>query len=77
VRLAGVSPDEVTDIVISHAQWDHLGGIDLFPKAAVWIQKEAQERMLEMAGSIDRVIPGHDALQFKKFPTEGRIARIK
>ena len=38
---------------------------------------QAQERMLEMAGSIDRVVPGHDALQFKKFPTEGRIARIE
>ena len=182
LRLARVSPEQVTDIIISHAHWDHLGGIDLFPKAAVWIQKEefayytgpawqpggdhggidpedvqelvklntegrlrlvdgddvelfpgiraytggrhtfasqyirvagspvfvlasdnvylyrnlterkpsatfteadypanlrAQERMLEMAGSIDRVIPGHDALQFKKFPTEGRIARIE
>src|SRR5881394_671890 len=40
VGLAGVKPEEVTDIVISHAHWDHMGGIDLFPKAAVWIQKE-------------------------------------
>src|SRR5476649_1943109 len=40
VLLAGVMPDEVTDIVISHAHWDHMGGIDLFPKAAVWIQKQ-------------------------------------
>ena len=40
VRLAGVRPDEVTDVVISHAHWDHMGGIDLFPKATVWIQKE-------------------------------------
>ena len=36
-----------------------------------------QARMIELAGSADRVIPGHDALQFQKFPTEGRIARIK
>ena len=40
VRLAGVKPEEVTDVVISHAHWDHMGGIDLFPKATVWIQKE-------------------------------------
>src|SRR5712671_3114175 len=33
VKLAGVQPEEVTDIVISHAHWDHMGGIDLFPKA--------------------------------------------
>jgi hypothetical protein len=37
----------------------------------------AQSRMIELAGSADRVVPGHDALQFQKFPTEGRIARIK
>ena len=40
VKLAGVKPEEVTDVVISHAHWDHMGGIDLFPKAVVWIQKE-------------------------------------
>jgi glyoxylase-like metal-dependent hydrolase (beta-lactamase superfamily II) len=182
VKTAGVQPEAVTDIIISHAHWDHMGGIDLFPKATVWIQKEeyryytmeawqpggkhggidpedvkellqlntegrvrlvegdnveifpgirvytgarhtfasqylrvdgnppfvlasdncyfylnlsshlasstfsdadhaaniaAQSRMIELAGSPDRVVPGHDALQFKKFPTEGRVAKIK
>jgi glyoxylase-like metal-dependent hydrolase (beta-lactamase superfamily II) len=37
----------------------------------------AQSRMIELAGSPDRVVPGHDSLQFQKFPTEGRIAKIK
>jgi glyoxylase-like metal-dependent hydrolase (beta-lactamase superfamily II) len=36
-----------------------------------------QERMIQLAGSPDRVVPGHDALQFQTFPTRGRIARIK
>ena len=40
VRLAGVAPEDVTDVVISHAHWDHMGGVDLFPKATVWIQKQ-------------------------------------
>jgi glyoxylase-like metal-dependent hydrolase (beta-lactamase superfamily II) len=182
VKTAGVQPDEVTDIVISHAHWDHMGGLDLFPKAQVWIQKEEyryytmdawqpggdhggidpedvkelvrlntegrvhlvegdsveifpgiraytgsrhtyasqylrvdgnppyvlasdnvyfylnlsahlasatfsdtdhaaniaqQERMIQLAGSPDRVIPGHDMLQFQKFPTVGRVAKIR
>ena len=182
VRLAGVKPEDVTDVVISHAHWDHMGGIDLFPKANVWIQKEEfryyageawqpggdhggidpddvqqlvrlntegrlrmvngddieifpgiraytgarhtfasqylriegnppfvlasdsvylyrnllehkpsatfseadypaniknQERMIQLAGSPDRVVPGHDALQFVKFPTHGRVAQLK
>jgi hypothetical protein len=34
-------------------------------------------RMIELAGSPERVIPGHDPLQFQRFPTQGRIARIK
>jgi glyoxylase-like metal-dependent hydrolase (beta-lactamase superfamily II) len=182
IKLAGVKPEEVTDVIISHAHWDHMGGIDLFPKATVWIQKEEfryytgdawqpggqnggidpedaaelvrlntegrlrlvdgdnveivpgiraytggrhtyasqylrvegnppfvlasdncylyrnlaehkasatfseadypaniknQERMIQLAGSPDRVIPGHDALQFQRFPTVGRVARIR
>jgi glyoxylase-like metal-dependent hydrolase (beta-lactamase superfamily II) len=182
VKLAGVEPGEVTDIVISHAHWDHVGGIDLFPKAQVWIQKEEyryytgdawqpggdhdgfdaedmetlvrlniegrlhlvdgddvelfpgiraytggrhtyasqylcvdgktpyvlasdncylylnlsmhlpsatftdadhaanltnQKRMIELAGSVDRVVPGHDLEQFRRFPTKGRVATIE
>jgi glyoxylase-like metal-dependent hydrolase (beta-lactamase superfamily II) len=182
VKLAGVKPEEITDVVISHAHWDHMGGMRFFPKAVVWIQKEEfryytgeawqkggnhggidpedvqelvrlntagrlrlvdgdnveifpgiraftgarhtyasqylrveghptfvlasdsvylyrnlaehkasdtfseadypaniknQERMIQLAGSPDRVVPGHDALQFEKFPTQGRVAKIK
>jgi len=182
VKLTGVQPEEVTDVIISHAHWDHMGGIDLFPKATVWIQKQEfayytgdawqaggrhggidpedvkalvqlntegrlrlvdgddveiipgiraytgarhtyasqyirvegnptfvlasdscylyrnlaerkasatfteadqsaniknQERMIQLAGSADRIIPGHDQRQFEKYPTQGRIARIR
>ncbi len=182
VRLAGVKPEAITDVVVSHAHWDHMGGIDLFPNATVWIQKEEfryytqdawqpggdhdgidpddvqelvhlntlgrlhlilgddieifpgiraytggrhtyasqylrievsppfvlasdnvylyrnlaerrasatfseadypanianQERMIQLAGSPDRVIPGHDALQFQRFPNQGRVAKIR
>ena len=182
VDTAGVKPEDVTDIIISHAHWDHMGGLDLFPKATVWIQRDEyryytgdawqkggnhggidpadvqelvklntehrvqfvdgdnveilpgiraytgsrhtyasqylcitghptwvlasdnayfylnlsahlasatfsdsdhaaniaqQTRMAELAGSSDRVVPGHDMLQFQKFPTVGRVAKIK
>ena len=40
VAAAGVKPDEITDIIISHAHWDHVDGADLFPKATVWIQRD-------------------------------------
>lgn len=35
-----VSPADVTDIVVSHAHWDHMGGLELFPDATIWIQEE-------------------------------------
>jgi glyoxylase-like metal-dependent hydrolase (beta-lactamase superfamily II) len=182
VQEAGADPASVTDIIISHAHWDHMDGIDLFPSATIWIQKAeyeyytgaawqpggrhggiepedvqelvqrniagkvrlvdgddkeifpgiraytgarhtyasqylrveghpayvlasdncylyenlkshragatflptdapaniaAQQRMIELAGSADRVVPGHDPEQFKHFPTVGRVAHIK
>jgi len=40
VAAAGVKPEEITDLIISHAHWDHAGGADLFPKATVWIQRD-------------------------------------
>ena len=36
-----------------------------------------QTRMIQLAGSPDRVVPGHDILQFQKFSTSGRVAKIK
>lgn len=40
VRRAGVEPDAITDLVLTHAHWDHADGADLFPKARIWIQKD-------------------------------------
>lgn len=40
VAAAGVRADEITDVIISHAHWDHVDGADLFPKATIWIQRE-------------------------------------
>jgi len=37
----------------------------------------AQERMAKLAGSHDRIIPGHDPEMFKLYPTKGHVARIR
>ena len=36
----GLHPGDITDIILSHPHWDHIDGIDLFPNAHVWMQKE-------------------------------------
>lgn len=32
--------EDITDIILTHPHWDHMDGIDLFPNAHIWIQKE-------------------------------------
>src|SRR5215472_13648781 len=79
VKLAGVQPEEITDIVISHAHWDHLGGIDLFPKANVWIQKEEYRYYTGDAwqpGGNHGGIDPEDVQQLVKLNTEGRIRLV-
>ncbi len=79
MRLAGVTPEEVTDIVISHAHWDHMGGIDLFPKANVWIQKDEYRYYTMDAwqpGGDHGGIDPEDAKQLVQLNTEGRIRLV-
>src|SRR5208283_3374087 len=79
VRLAGLKPEDVTDVVISHAHWDHMGGIDLFPNAVIWIQQEEFRYYTGPAwqpgGDHDGIDPD-DVLELVKRNTEGRVRLI-
>jgi glyoxylase-like metal-dependent hydrolase (beta-lactamase superfamily II) len=44
-----MKPSDITDIIITHPHWDHIGGIDLYPDAHVWMQKEDYEYFVGMA----------------------------
>jgi glyoxylase-like metal-dependent hydrolase (beta-lactamase superfamily II) len=62
VRLAGVKPEDITDIVVSHVHWDHMDGADLFPNARIWIQREEYAHHVGDGGrSIDRMADSLDA----------------
>jgi glyoxylase-like metal-dependent hydrolase (beta-lactamase superfamily II) len=79
VKLAGVQPEAVTDIVISHAHWDHMGGIDLFPKAIVWIQKEESRYYTMEAwrpGGQHGGIDPDDVKELVRLNTEGRVRLV-
>jgi glyoxylase-like metal-dependent hydrolase (beta-lactamase superfamily II) len=77
VAKAGVRPEDVTDVIISHVHWDHLDGIDLFPKARVWIQREEFEHHIDSAGVVkDRAIDAGDAKKLAAIAREGRVMLI-
>src|SRR5229473_3928873 len=79
VKLAGVQPEDVTDIIVSHAHWDHMGGIDLFPKATVWIQKEEFRYYTGeawQAGGQHGGIDPEDVQELVRLNTEGRIRLV-
>lgn len=40
LKSINVLPSDITDIILTHPHWDHIGGITLFPKATVWMQKD-------------------------------------
>lgn len=40
LQKINVNPGDITDLIITHPHFDHIGGIDLFPNAMLWMQKE-------------------------------------
>jgi glyoxylase-like metal-dependent hydrolase (beta-lactamase superfamily II) len=80
VEAAGVKPEAITDIIISHAHWDHVDGADLFPKATIWIQREEYRYYTGEAwhqrnthGGID----ADDMLALLKINTDGRLRFVE
>ena len=47
VNKVGVKAEDVTDIIITHAHWDHIGAIHCFPNAHFYIQKQEYLTWLE------------------------------
>jgi glyoxylase-like metal-dependent hydrolase (beta-lactamase superfamily II) len=73
----GIKPEDVTDVIISHVHWDHLDGIDLFPRARVWIQREEFDHHLDSTGAVkNRAIDAGDAQVLAGIAREGRVMLV-
>jgi glyoxylase-like metal-dependent hydrolase (beta-lactamase superfamily II) len=78
VARAGVKPEDVTDVIISHVHWDHLDGVDLFPNARVWLQRDEFTHHLDAAGTVkDRAIDATDAKVLAGIARQGRVNLVE
>jgi glyoxylase-like metal-dependent hydrolase (beta-lactamase superfamily II) len=74
-----IKPEDVTDVVISHMHWDHADGMDLFPKAQIWLQ---QDEFTYYTGEAWQAKDTHggidpdDVLTVVKLNTQGRVKLI-
>jgi glyoxylase-like metal-dependent hydrolase (beta-lactamase superfamily II) len=73
----GIAPDQVTDIIVSHIHWDHADGLDLFPRAHIWLQKAEYEHHVGDGGkSLDPAIDPLDAKMLFDLNAAGRVTLI-
>jgi glyoxylase-like metal-dependent hydrolase (beta-lactamase superfamily II) len=76
----GLKPEDVTDILLSHMHWDHAGGIDLFPSARVWVQKDEYDYYTSDAWQSRNTHGGIDAddvLEVVKRNTQGKVSFLR
>jgi len=41
----GLTANDITDVIISHSHWDHIGGLHKYPNARIWMTQEAYEKI--------------------------------
>ncbi|HTA23502.1 MAG TPA: N-acyl homoserine lactonase family protein [Terriglobales bacterium] len=79
LKRVGLKPEDITDVIITHMHWDHADGMDLFPNARIWIQKDELEyyageawQSKDTHGGIDE----EDVLTLVKLNTQGRVGLV-
>lgn len=40
LEYLGVTPEQITDVIITHSHFDHIGNAHRFPNANIWIQEQ-------------------------------------
>jgi glyoxylase-like metal-dependent hydrolase (beta-lactamase superfamily II) len=80
VAAAGVKPEDITDVIITHMHWDHADGADLFPQARIWVQRDEFTYYTGEAWHAKRTHGGiepDDVLSFIKMNIEGRVSFVE
>jgi glyoxylase-like metal-dependent hydrolase (beta-lactamase superfamily II) len=76
VAKLGLAASDITDVIITHMHWDHADGMDLFPNAKIWIQKDEYAYYTgaawQMGGKHGGIEPD-DVLTLVKLNTAGKV----
>lgn len=79
LQSMGLKPGDITDIILSHPHWDHLGGVDLFPNAIIWMQKNDYSYFVTDAWQKGGNTTGFDSLDVPKIAglnAKGRVQLV-
>ncbi len=74
-----LTPDDITDVLITHMHWDHADGMDLFPRARIWLQKDEYTYYTGEAWQSPRTHGGidpEDVLAAVKLNVAGRVSLV-
>jgi glyoxylase-like metal-dependent hydrolase (beta-lactamase superfamily II) len=74
-----LTPEDITDVVITHMHWDHADGMDLFPRARIWLQKDEYTYYTGEAWQSPRTHGGidpDDVLAAVKLNLAGRVTLV-
>jgi glyoxylase-like metal-dependent hydrolase (beta-lactamase superfamily II) len=80
LQQLGISPLEVTDVVLTHAHWDHMGNLAPYPNAKIWIQEAEMEHVMSRV-SAER--PSRSGVRWAHMQQlldaeqDGRLARVR
>jgi glyoxylase-like metal-dependent hydrolase (beta-lactamase superfamily II) len=79
LKRVSLKPEDITDVIITHMHWDHADGMDLFPNARIWIQKDELQyyageawQSKDTHGGIDE----DDVLTLVKLNMQGRVGLV-
>lgn len=80
LQRIGIKPGDITDIVLTHPHWDHMGGIHLFPNAMVWLQEDDFNYFVGTAWQPNGFSDGfdkNDVIKIINKNLEGKLTLVK
>ncbi len=79
LQRLNVYPSDITDIIITHPHYDHIGGLNLFKNARIWMQKDDFEYFVGEAWQENGISKGfekNDVLNIMEINLEGRLKLV-